>query len=838
MRRRRRAVRGLIAVAVVTGIGVGEVRLPEVGRSVSAAESVQSELPSAPVQGMLEQYCISCHNARSRVADLVLEDIDLTRIGQDAALWEKVLAKLHAQAMPPVGAPRPDSEHYESAIAWLEEGLDQAAAANPNPGRKASFHRLNRAEYGNVIRDLLALDIDSSELLPADDGSFGFDNIATALTVSSGHLERYMLAATKIARLAVGDPTLRPYVHTYEIQDFALLQEDRMSEAMPFGSRGGMAVDHFFPLDGEYVLRARLERQTNTGGAAELVRGLDEENEVHVYLDGEPVEVFRVPPRSAEQTEDSKSLSPVGNPHTVEEERDQHLNLRLTVKAGPHAVTVTFPKRTWYMENVGISRLPARSSSFAAGGSTGQNHGKIEIALDRIEIAGPFGGMVPSDTPSRRQLFVCQPSETMTEDRCAQLILRTLARRAYRRPVSASDVEQLLGFYHEGRANGSFDRGIQRALERVLSDPEFLFRIEIDPEDAKPGVPYDISDLQLASRLSFFLWSSIPDDELLDLAARGELAEPQVLRDQVKRMLADRRAHSLVGNFFGQWLHVRNMASHQPDGRLLPQFDESLRDAFQTETDVFLQTQLEEDRPVLEMLDADYTFVNERLARHYGIPDVYGSHYRRVLYPDDRRAGLLGHGSVLSVTSYPDRTSPVVRGKWVLENLLGAPPPPPPPNVPSLPEVGADGQPESMRGRLEQHRKNPVCAACHAPMDPLGFALENFDAVGRWREDDAGSRIDASGTLADGTAFDGPAAFRQSLVRQPRRILGTITEKLMIYALGRGLEYYDMPAVRRVIRVADEQGAHWSDLVGSIVMSQPFTMRVPSDTIARSEAKD
>jgi hypothetical protein len=481
------------------------------------------------------------------------------------------------------------------------------------------------------------------------------------------------------------------------------------------------------------------------------------------------------------------------------------------------------------MENVGVSQLPARSSSFGGGVSSDRDHGKIEISLDRIEIAGPFNGMAPTDTPSRQRLFICRPSAAVSEDQCARSILRTLARRAYRRPARSSDVEHLLAFYREGRTGSSFDHGIQVALERVLSDPEFLFRIEIDPPTAKPGVPYPITDLQFATRLSFFVWSSIPDDELLDLATRGVLREPRVLEQQVKRMLADRRAHALISNFFGQWLQVRNMTSHLPDAKVLPQFDESLREAFERETELFLEYQLQNDREVVELLDANYTFVNERLAHHYEIPNVYGSHYRRVSYPDGRRGGLLGHGSILTVTSYPDRTSPVVRGKWLLENILGAPPPPPPANVPALPETGADGKPQSMRERLERHRKNPVCAACHSRMDPLGFALENFDAVGRWRQTDAGSAIDPSGTLPDGASFDGPAAFRQALLRHREEIVGALVEKLITYALGRGLEYYDMPAVRQVTKAAGEQGGRWSAIVSAIAASQPFVMRMPAD---------
>jgi hypothetical protein len=774
---------------------------------------------STPVGQMVQQFCVACHNTRTHAGDLVLEGLDPARIAESAPLWEKVLAKLRSGAMPPVSARRPDGASYRTTTDWLASELDRAAAAHPNPGRKASFHRLNRAEYANAIRDLLGLEIDSHALLPPDDGSFGFDNIATALTVSSGRLERYMVAANKIARLAVGDPTLPSSIQTYQLQNFTLLQDDRMSEDLPFGTRGGEAARHYFPLDGEYTVRVKLERQNVGAGQVVFVRGLDEENVVDLRIDGQRIKTFRVPPRAPELG---------NNPYKDEEDRDRHLELRFAAKAGTHVISATFPKRTWYMENVGVSQLPARSSSFGGGVVSDRDHGKIEIAVDRIEIAGPFNGITPSDTPSRKRLFICRPSAEVSEDQCARSILRTLAGRAYRRPSRVSDVDHLLPFYREGRTGSSFDRGIQVALERVLLDPEFLFRIETDPSGTNPGMPYHITDVQLATRLSFFLWSSIPDDELLDVANRGVLHEPRVLEQQVKRMLADRRARALISNFFGQWLQVRNMTSHLPDAKVLPHFDESLREAFEQETELFLEYQLQKDRDVLELVDANYTFVNERLARHYGIPNVYGSHYRRVSFPDDRRGGLLGQGSILTVTSYPDRTSPVVRGKWLLENILGAPPPPPPANVPALPETGADGKPQSMRGRLERHRKNPVCATCHSRMDPLGFALENFDAVGRWRQTDAGSAIDSSGVLPDGTSFDGPAAFRQALLQHREEIVGTLAEKLMTYALGRGLEYYDMPAVRQVTRVAGEQGGRWSAMVSAIAASQPFAMRMPT----------
>ena len=623
------------------------------------------------------------------------------------------------------------------------------------------------------------------------------------------------MAATKISRLAIGDPALRPVVHTYRLPYLTLMQGDRMSEDLPFGSRGGTAIRHHFPLDGEYVVKVRLQRNSLNIGYE--IRGLDVPNQIDVRLDGAGVETFTIGGKTKE-TDRS-----VGYKDT-EDTEDAGLEVRFPVKAGPHVVGITFPKRTWYVEGVGPSLLPVASDSFASGKKTERTYGKIEMGIDSVDIVGPFDARAPEETRSRRRIFVCRPTRDQ-EEPCARRILSTLARRAYRRPVFGDEVETLVGFYTSGRSQGSFDTGIQQALERLLVSPNFLFRRERSLTNVTPGTPYRISDLELASRLSFFLWSSIPDDRLLDVAAAGRLGDASVLDQEVRRMLGDPRAKALVDNFFGQWLYFRNMSAHRPDPQAFPEFDDNLREAFQRETELFLESQLREDHSALELLTADYTFVNERLARHYDIPNVYGTHFRRVAYPDDRRAGLLGQGSILTVTSYANRTSPVVRGKWLLENFLGTPPPPPPDNVPPFKENEDGVRPTTVRARMEEHRRNPVCASCHSQLDPLGFALENFDGIGRWRDTEAGARVDASGTLVDGTKFDGPAPFRQALLQHRRAFLDTLTEKLLTYALGRGIEHYDMPAVRSILRQAARDEYRWSALVRGIVTSLPFQMR-------------
>ena len=760
---------------------------------------------SAPAtwRAVLDRYCVACHNERLLTGSLALDGVDIEHVGADAEVWEKVLQKLRTQAMPPPRRPRPDAETYGAFAEWLETALDRAAADRPNPGRP-TIHRLNRLEYTNAIRDLLDLEIDSRTMLPADDLAYGFDNNADILTVAPGLLERYMSAARRIARLAVGDPSIEADAVRYPLSSL-LVQDDRMSEDLPFGSRGGSAVRHHFPLDGEYLVRIGLQGS-----------GRREPQEIDVRVDGVRRALLRVGnwPEGADS----------GAARVVE--AGEPLLVRFPARAGTHVVSVSFTKRTAVTEGMAPSRLPIWTFSFGRGYVQ-------RMALESMEIEGPFSpdtlGRGPggeAEAESRRRIFVCRPVTAEDEGPCADEILGRLARRAFRRPVDELDLDVLRGFYAEGRAEGNFDAGIQRALESMLVDPEFLFRIERDPAGIDPATPYPLSDVELASRLSFFLWSSIPDDELLDAAEAGSLGDLAVLERQVRRMLADEKAGVLVSSFAAQWLHLRRMRTVTPDVNAFPGFDDNLRDALVRETELFVRSQIRDDRSVVDLLDADYTFVNERLARHYGIPNVYGSRFRRVDLPGKERRGLLGHGSVLTVTSLATRTSPVVRGKWVLENILGTPPPPPPPDVPDLPERADDGTVTSLRARLEAHRANPVCSNCHARMDPLGFALENFDAVGKWRDTGvAGTPIDPSGSLPDGTAFDGFPGLRDILLERREGFVTTVTEKLLTYALGRGVEYYDRPAIRAIVRDAAANEYRWWSLILGVARSLPFQMR-------------
>ena len=778
--------------------------------SATFSASGAAAQPSSPLasdastwRAVLDRYCVTCHNERLLTGNLSLDGIDVEHVGADAEVWEKVLQKLRTQAMPPPRRPRPDAVTYGAFATWLETALDRAAGERPNPGRP-TIHRLNRLEYTNAIRDLLHLDIDTGTMLPADDLAYGFDNNADILTVAPGLLERYMSAARRISRLAVGDPTIEADAVRYPLSSL-LVQDDRMSEDLPFGSRGGSAVRHHFPLDGEYLVRIGLQGS-----------GRREPQEIDVRVDGVRRALLRVGnwPEGADP----------GAARVVEP--GEPLLVRFPARAGTHVVSVSFTKRTAVTEGMAPSRLPIWTFSFGRGYVQ-------RMALESMEIEGPFSpdtlGPGPggeAEAASRRRIFVCRPATAEDEGSCADEILETLARRAFRRPVDELDLEVLRGFYAEGRAEGNFDAGIQRALESMLVDPEFLFRIERDPAGLDPATPYPLSDVELASRLSFFLWSSIPDDELLDAAEAGSLGDPAVLERQVRRMLADEKAGVLVSSFAAQWLHLRRMRTVTPDVNAFPGFDDNLRDALVRETELFVRSQIRDDRSVVDLLDADYTFVNERLARHYGIPNVYGSRFRRVDLPGEERRGLLGHGSVLTVTSLATRTSPVVRGKWVLENILGTPPPPPPPDVPDLPERADDGTVTSLRARLEAHRANPVCSNCHARMDPLGFALENFDAVGKWRDTGvAGTRIDPSGTLPDGTAFDGFPGLRDILLERREEFVTTVTEKLLTYALGRGVEYYDRPAIRAIVREAAANEYRWSSLILGVARSLPFQMR-------------
>jgi hypothetical protein len=704
---------------------------------------------------------------------------------------------------------------------WLETALDKAADAKRNPGRPAA-HRLNRVEYTNAVRDLLALEIDGPSLLPTDESGFGFDNIADVLTLSPGLLDRYMLAAQKISRLAIGDPTIRLAGETHSIS-LGLVQEERMSDELPFGSRGGTVIRRHFPLDGEYLIKIRLRRGFNTG----IIRGLGNREQLDVRLDGTRIKLFTVggecidstEPRCQREAGRTDGNTPLASRY--EQSADEGLEVRVPVKAGVHLIGISFLKQTVTPEGAG-TRPPA-----ALAYSTDDFDGQMDLRT--VQFEGPLVVTGAGDTASRQRIFVCQPASAQEEDSCARKILGTLARRAYRRPVTDRDLQVLLKLYAVGRREGSFEAGIKFALEGLLVSPNFLVRIEPDPQDVAPGTAYRLSDLELASRLSFFLWSSIPDDALLDLAERGKLKDPAVLEQQVRRMLADPKASTLVTNFGHQWLYLRNLRLVTPDPREFPEFDENLRDALQKETELFLEDQLRADRSVVDLLSAKHTFLNERLAKFYGIPDVYGSHFRRVELTDDRRMGLLSQGSILTVTSYATRTSPVVRGRWILENILGTPPPPPPPDVETdLSEK--PGEPfTSVRQRLETHRKNPVCASCHSTMDPVGFAFENFNGIGKWRTSDRDTPIDATGVLPGGAKFDGPTEFRKVLLTHGDEFVETLTEKLLTYALGRGIEAYDKPVIRKIMREAAPNDHRWSSLILGIVKSLPFQMRAAQE---------
>ena len=780
----------------------------------AAVPPARQAAPAAPAavewqRAFFDQYCVACHNDRTEMAGLSLQTVALDRVGHVAGqvgVWEKVIRKLRSQSMPPAGRRRPDPASYDRVASWLEGAIDEVAAGAPNPGRPV-IHRLNRAEYANAIRDLLALDVDERDLLPPDDSGYGFDNIGDVLSLSPSLLDRYMIAAAKISQIAVGDPGLRPAHQTYRMRP-TLIQEGRMSDELPFGTRGGMSVRHYFPIDGEYSVKIRLQRTH-----ANQIKGLARPNDIEVRVDRALFTTFTVGGDGV--------INPWGAvmaASAYEQTADEGLEFSITVPAGSRTIGVTFPEQRGLPEGVLEPRLSSASYEFAGDRDA-------SMAVDSIEISGPYEGERPDATPSRERIFTCEAVGSLAADEaCASDILAALARRAFRRPVTGEDVEALLRFYRSGQADGGFDRGIQRALRALLVDPEFLFRIEREPAGVTAGAAYPVTDVELASRLSFFLWSSLPDDELLALAEAGRLSDPETLRGQVGRMLGDPRSAAFVENFAGQWLYLRNLPGVKPDPDAYPEFDDNLREAFRTETELFIDSQLREDRSVVELLTADYTFANERLAEHYGMAGVYGNHFRRVPLAGGLRSGLLGHGSILTATSYPNRTSPTLRGKWVLENLLGAPPPAPPPDVPDLEESDA-ASPRSVRERLEVHRANPVCASCHAQMDPLGLALEPFDAIGGIRTHDGESAIDASATLPDGSSFEGPHGVRAHLVGQEERFVSALTEKLLTYGLGRGLEDYDAPAVRQIVRRAAPEQYRWSALVNGIVESVPFRMR-------------
>ena len=786
--------RALIVVAIVWLAGfVGAAQTPAVGTSPAApAASASTPIESEPRQ-LLNRYCVSCHSERLKTAELSLQAVDVDNIPRDAATWEKVVRKLRAGAMPPVGRPRPDAATYDRVASRIEGELDRAAAARPNPGRTASFHRLNRVEYQNSVRDILGLDVDVAALLPGDDAAFGFDNIGEMLTVSPDLLDRYLSAANKITRLAVGDPSLQLGSATYPVSEY-LLQADRMSDELPFGSRGGTSVRHQFPYTGEYALKVRF------AGLARPPETVD------IRIDGTRVASLETPGRN-----------------NFEDPVDEGaVEARVAVDAGPHVVGVSFRKSTVMNETRYPQYFPWGNSA-----TFGTNTGSVRpLNVHSVDITGPFNPKDAGKTPSRARIFTCQPARASEEEGCARKIVGTVARRAFRRPVTAADVDALLPFYRSARAERTFDGAVQAALERVLVDPEFLFRVERDPENVAPGTAYRISDLALASRLSFFLWSSVPDDELLQVAEKGKLKDAAIFEQQVRRMIADERSKTLVTNFAAQWLFLRNVKLAKPDSFSFPDWDDDLRAALVSETELFLDYQIRADRPVAELLTADYSFLNERLAKHYAVPDVYGSHFRRVEFPDEtRRGGLLGHGSILLVTSFANRTSPVLRGKWLLENFLNYSPPPPPPDVPDLPPATKGAQARTVRERVEQHRSNPVCAACHNVMDPLGFALEHYDAIGRYRASDDGRPIDASGVTPDGVKFEGLAGLRDLMDDRREDFVATAAEKLLVYALGRGVEYYDQPAIRQIVRDAAPGDYQWSSVIVGITRSVPFQMR-------------
>jgi hypothetical protein len=759
----------------------------------------QPAAPSAaPERALVDKYCVTCHNQRARTAGLMLDKMDMDHIADGAEVWEKVIRKVNGGSMPPVGMPRPDRAILEGFTTWLENSIDRAATAKATPGR-SPLHRLNRSEYARAVHDLLAVDVDVHAMLPADDESNGFDNIADVLKVSPSLLESYLSAAHKVSALAVGDPATPPVGQVYRVPP-DLSQEDHI-EGLPLGTRGGILIRHNFPLDGTYNFRVQLLQ--NIVG---YITGLEYPHQLEISIDGE--RVFLAPVGGEEDNKMSDT-----NLGVAKDTLDARLKTRVKVKAGPHDVAVTFLGKNHSNSDEPLQPF-TRDLDL-------QNMNGIPL-IDHVDIAGPFEATGPGDTPSRRKIFTCRPAKGADEVPCAKQILTTLAKRAYRRPLTEADTETLLSFFQQGRNHGGFDAGIENAIQLILASPKFLFRVEPDLANAAPGSIYRANDLELASRLSFFLWSSIPDDQLLDLAAKGRLKDPVVFDQQVARMLKDPKSRSLVDNFASQWLFLRNLQSATADQEQFPNFDDNLRQGFRQETELFFESIIREDRSVLDLLNANYTFVNERLAKHYGIPNVYGSNFRRVTLTDENRFGILGQGSVLTVSSYPNRTSVVLRGKWILENILGTPPPAPPPNVPALKENGDNGKPMSMRQLMEAHRANPTCATCHKVLDPLGFSLENFDAVGQWRTKEAAGPIDASGQLADGTKVNGPVDLRKAILRRPEQFVGTMTEKLLTYALGRGLEYYDMPAVRGIVREAAKNNYRFSSLVMAITKSVPF----------------
>jgi len=860
--RRRVAIwRGLVFALLLSGCVITTIRLwAQAPAPTSATPVAASTNPKA----FIDTYCITCHNQKLHTAGLALDTLDVTHPGANPEVWERVVAKLRAGSMPPPKMPRADEATYRVIASTLEIELDKAWAAKPNPGRISAVHRLNRMEYNNAIRDLFALDFDVKPLLPGDhtaDGSF--DNFADVLSVSTTHLERYMSVARQVTRLAVGLPPTGPGNDRYEIPLF-IMQDDRQSEDLPFGSRGGIAIRKDFPVDGEYLITVKLQRQYQ-----DYLKGMGWPQKLDVRLDGKLLKRFTVG-GNAKGRPAASSYAGDGEPNFagapewetfMQLTGDAGLEVRVPVKAGPRVVGVTFVREQWEPEGL---PQPLQRGRVIADDQVYMDYANVGAVL----IAGPYQAAGPAkDTPSRRAIFVCQPASSASgeEHACATKILSRMATMAYRRPATKADVQTLMEFFDNGRRDGgNFDAGIQFALERMLVDPDFLLRIHVNKtgrkqvaseqgspfqpaayqsgQTAGQGAPhaaaapaangaYRLSDLELASRLSFFLWSSIPDERLLGLAEKGQLSNPATLEKEVRRMLVDPRAtDAFVNDFAAQWLNLRRVEEVVVDPDKYPNYDESLLQAFKQETEMFVASNFREDRPVADLLDANYTFVNERLARHYGIPNVYGSRFRRVSLPDhNQRGGLLAEGALLATTSYPDRTSPVLRGKWLLNNIFGTPIPPPPPGVDTNIEQKPGAPPATIRERLAQHRQSPTCNGCHSAIDPLGFALENFDAIGGWRTiDEAGKPVDASGTTAGGTDVKGLPGLRALLLNQPEQFPRTVTEKLMAYALGRRLEYYDKPAVRKIVRDAAAQQYRWSSLILGIVESPAFLTWEPA----------
>ena len=803
--------------SALIGISFIVTSLDNVLAQQSVSDSYDDPTTAQQYPQTMDDYCVTCHNETLMIAGLMLDKVNVDDISQDPLLWEKVLLKLNTRTMPPVGMPRPDESFYESFASYLEQKLDSVAAANINPGRTVSAHRLNRNEFSNAVRDLLGLEFDGVSLLPADN-SGDFDNLGDLLSVSQVLMERYMSAARNISQLAIGDQTIDTDGKIYTISPL-LLQNDRMSEDLPFGSRGGIAVKHRFPLDGDYEIKIRLQRSDQEA----LIIGIAEPHRLDVRVDGVRIKLFKFGGnnRGLAQADDGMS-----DPFQSEYERtaDDALVIRFPAQAGTRLVQVAFLEEDYAWE--GQVPPPSYDNFFKA--RLGETSGRAwaEPAVSSIAITGPFNASGAGNTTSRGRIFICMPKGEAEEGLCARNILGRLGHLAYRRPVTPGDLEPLLNLYGNTRnEGGTFEAGIQMALEGLLTSPGFLFRIEHNPVGAAKNTVYPINNLELASRLSFFLWSSIPDEELLNIAELGKLSEPTVLEQQVIRMLKDDRSDALMTNFAEQWLLLRNLPYTDKNQELFPDFDENLRMDLQKETNLFVASIFQEDRSILDLFRADYKFLNERLARHYDIADVYGNKFRRVSVDDENKKGLLAQGSILAITSYPNRTSPVLRGKWVLENILAAPPPPPPPNIPDLKEEDEGGKTLSMREAIEKHRASPVCAVCHNQMDPIGFGLENFNPIGQWRTEDAGQPIDSSGMLPDGSMFQGPAQLQMALLKQSGVIASAFTQKLLTYALGRDLEYYDMAVVRKIVNNAADDDYRFSNFVLGIVNSLPFQMR-------------